>query len=172
MYGTKFGITVPMVQNFCWIHLLQRAARQRAAFYLLTGSVEDLPGPITLAVVHILIIISLLVLLLPGVLQELNCAEIALHTLPVTPKLSIAGLLTLLIQDAARFQGVPGIEQGCLTAGWAHLKYASCVRFLRRLSMFVSLAPCQTSRRNKMRCASNIVSVSVSTETSCEAWDG
>lgn len=45
----------------------------------------------------------------PGVLQVLNRAEIALHTLPVTPKLSIAGLLTLLIQDAARLQGVPAV---------------------------------------------------------------
>ena len=62
MYRTKLGIGVPMVQNFCWIHLMQRAAGQRAAFCLLTASVEDLPGPITLAVVHVLIIISLLVL--------------------------------------------------------------------------------------------------------------
>ena len=38
--------------------------------------------------------------------------------------------------------------------------------------MFVSLAPCQTSRCKGMRRASNIVSVSVSTKTSCEAWDG
>lgn len=51
-----------LVQRACWIHVTQRAARQRDAFCLLTGSVEDLPGPVALAVVHILIIISLLLL--------------------------------------------------------------------------------------------------------------
>lgn len=45
--------------------------------------------------------------LLPGVLQDLNCCEVPLHALSITAKLGIAGLLALVIQDAARLQGIP-----------------------------------------------------------------
>ena len=46
------------------------------------------------------------VTLLPGIFQNFNGMEVLLHTLSITAKLGIAGLLALLIKDAACLQSI------------------------------------------------------------------
>ena len=55
--------------------------------------------------------------LLPSIFQDLNGSEIALHALPITAKLGVAGLLALGVKCAAGLQGIPAGK----CASWAFL---------------------------------------------------
>ena len=56
------------------------------------------------------------VTLLPGILQNFNRMEVPLHTLSITAKLGIAGLLALLIKDAACLQSISAAYENGIKA--------------------------------------------------------
>ena len=45
--------------------------------------------------------------MLPGAFQDFNSAEVALDAIHITAELGIAGLLAVLVQDAACLQSIP-----------------------------------------------------------------